>query len=241
MARDKKPGSLKVPLAGLGGFILGAATVLLVVYLYGQLSGRPPVPRTVSPPPPMPAAPSGPSAVPPARQVTPPPVPGPEATEPASPALPAVPPPADLMARDLLVPVQGVGRQSLQDTFKDSRSQGRIHDAIDILAPRNTPVLAVEAGRIAKLFTSDKGGLTIYQFDPTNTYSYYYAHLERYAPGLAEGNQVARGQVIGYVGTSGNAAPDTPHLHFAITLLPPEKNWWQGVPINPYPILRRAK
>jgi murein DD-endopeptidase MepM/ murein hydrolase activator NlpD len=139
------------------------------------------------------------------------------------------------------VPVQGVARQSLQDTFKDSRSQGRVHDAIDILAPRNTPVLAVEAGRIAKLFVSDKGGLTIYQFDPTETYSYYYAHLEHYAPGLVEGNHVTRGQVLGYVGTSGNAPPDTPHLHFAITLLPPQKNWWQGQPINPYPVLRQGR
>ena len=248
MARDKKPGSLKVPLAGLGGFVLGAATVLLVVYLYGQLSGRPQETRTISPPPPM-AAPTPSSAVPPA-QVQPPRIPGAEptatpapqapATE-VSPALPPVPPPLDLAARELMVPVQGVTRKSLQDTFKDARSQGRVHDAIDILAPRNTPVLAVEAGRIVKLFTSDKGGLTFYQFDPTNTYSYYYAHLERYAPGLAEGNQVTKGQVIGYVGTSGNAPRDTPHLHFAITLLPPEKNWWQGVPINPYPVLRRMR
>jgi peptidoglycan LD-endopeptidase LytH len=252
MSRDKKPGSWKVPLAGFGGFILGAATVLLVVYLYGQFSGRPQPPRAVSPPPPM-AAPS-PSpvaplpfpvpATPPAQGAAPPQIPGTSPTAPvteATPALPPAPVPADLTARNLLVPVQGVTRQSLQDTFKDARSQGRVHDAIDILAPRNTPILAVEAGRIVKLFTSDKGGLTIYQFDPTNTYSYYYAHLERYAPGLAEGNQVTRGQVIGYVGTSGNAPPDTPHLHFAITLLPPEKNWWQGQPINPYPVLRRGR
>jgi murein DD-endopeptidase MepM/ murein hydrolase activator NlpD len=236
MSREKKPGSWKVPLAGFGGFILGAATVLLVVYLYGQLSGRPPQSRTISPPPPMPA----PSPSP----VAPPQIPGTSPTAPvteATPALPPAPVPADLAARDLLVPVQGVTRQALQDTFKDARSQGRVHDAIDILAPRNTPVLAVEAGRIVKLFTSDKGGLTIYQFDPTSTYSYYYAHLEHYAPGLAEGNQVTRGQIIGYVGTSGNAPPDTPHLHFAITLLPPEKNWWQGQPINPYPILRQGR
>lgn len=242
MARDKKPGSLKVPLAGLGGFILGAATVLLVVYLYGQLSGRPQEPRTISPPPPM-AAPTPSSAAPPrmpAPGTTATPAPESPATE-ISPALPPVPPPPDLAARELMVPVQGATRQALQDTFNDARSQGRVHDAIDILAPRNTPVLAVEAGRIAKLFTSNKGGLTIYQFDPTSTYCYYYAHLERYAPGLAEGNQVTRGQVIGYVGTSGNAPPGTPHLHFAITLLPPEKNWWQGVPINPYPVLRRAR
>jgi peptidoglycan LD-endopeptidase LytH len=243
MSRDKKPGSLKVPLAGLGGFILGAATVLLVVYLYGQLTGRPPESRTLTPPPPMPAP--SPSSAARAGEIERQRIPDfetpmPQGTE-TSPALPAAPPPADLAARDLLVPVQGVSRQALQDTFKDSRSQGRVHDAIDILAPRNTPVLAVEAGRIVKLFTSDKGGLTIYQFDPTETYSYYYAHLERYAPGLAEGNQVTRGQIIGYVGTSGNAPPDTPHLHFAITLLPPEKNWWQGQPINPYPILRQGR
>jgi murein DD-endopeptidase MepM/ murein hydrolase activator NlpD len=252
MAGDKKPGSWKVPLAGFGGFILGAATVLLVVYLYGQLSGRPQPPRTVSPPPPMAAPSPSPVAPPPfpvpaatpTQGTAPPEIPGTSPTAPvteATPSLPPAPLPADLMARDLMVPVQGVTRKALQDTFKDARSQGRVHDAIDILAPRNTPVLAVEAGRIVKLFVSDKGGLTIYQFDPTSTYSYYYAHLERYAPGLAEGNQVTRGQVLGYVGTSGNAPPDTPHLHFAITLLPPEKNWWQGQPINPYPILRRGR
>jgi peptidoglycan LD-endopeptidase LytH len=255
MAREKKPGSWKVPLAGLGGFILGAATVLLVVYLYGQLSGRPQQPRTVSPPPPGAASPA-----PAPAQITPsapgaerPPIPAPgapapvppvPAAPPATPAtspLPAAPPPADLMARNLLIPVQGVQPQALQDTFNDARGAGRVHDAIDILAPRNTPVLAVEGGRIVKLFTSDKGGLTIYQFDPTGTYCYYYAHLERYAPGLAEGSQVTRGQVIGYVGTSGNAPANTPHLHFAITRLTPEKNWWQGEAINPYPILRRGR
>jgi murein DD-endopeptidase MepM/ murein hydrolase activator NlpD len=245
MAGNKKPGSWKVPLAGFGGFILGAATVLLVVYLYGQLSGRQQPARTVSPPPPMAAPSPSPIATPPfPAPAAPPQIPGSSPTAPVTEATPSVPPaplPADLMARDLLVPVQGVARQSLQDTFKDARSQGRVHDAIDILAPRNTPVLAVEAGRIVKLFVSDKGGLTIYQFDPTSTYCYYYAHLERYAPGLAEGNQVTRGQILGYVGTSGNAPPDTPHLHFAITLLPPQKNWWQGQPVNPYPILRRGR
>jgi murein DD-endopeptidase MepM/ murein hydrolase activator NlpD len=250
MAGDKKPGSWKVPLAGFGGFILGAATVLLVVYLYGQLSGRQQQPRAVSPPPPMAAPPPIATppfpvpAAPPTQGAAPPEIPGSSPTAPvteATPGLPPAPLPADLAARDLLVPVQGVTRAALQDTFKDARSQGRVHDAIDILAPRNTPILAVEAGRIVKLFTSDKGGLTVYQFDPTDTYSYYYAHLERYAPGLAEGNPVTRGQILGYVGTSGNAPPDTPHLHFAITQLTPQKNWWQGQPINPYPILRRGR
>jgi murein DD-endopeptidase MepM/ murein hydrolase activator NlpD len=136
-----------------------------------------------------------------------------------------------------MVPVQGIAREALSDTFDDARSAGRIHDAIDIMAPRNTPVVAVEDGRIAKLFTSDQGGLTIYQFDPTETYSYYYAHLDHYAPGLKEGDQVARGQVIGYVGFTGNASPEGPHLHFAIARLGPEKKWWQGEAINPYPVL----
>src|SRR5436305_5572652 len=236
MAGEKKPGSLKVPLAGLGGFILGAATVLLVVTLYGRFGGRTQEPRTVSPPPPLPANPAPAPAVPEAQRPAAPAPAAPSATAPS-----AAPPPTDLAARELLVPVQGVQPQGLQDTFDQARSGGRVHDAIDILAPRNTPVLAVEPGRIVKLFTSAKGGLTIYQSAPTETYCYYYAHLERYAPGLAEGNQVARGRVIGYVGTSGDAPANTPHLHFAITRLPPEKKWWQGEALNPYPILRRGR
>ncbi len=105
------------------------------------------------------------------------------------------------------------------------------------MAPRNTPVVAVEDGRIAKLFTSELGGLTIYQFDPTETYTYYYAHLDHYAPGIKEGDRVARGQVIGYVGSTGNASPEGPHLHFAIIRMGPEKKWWKGQAINPYPVL----
>jgi murein DD-endopeptidase MepM/ murein hydrolase activator NlpD len=240
MAGEKKPGSWKVPLAGLGGFILGAATVLLVVVLYGRFSGTSPGPRTVSPPPPGTATPT--PGIAPAPVPTPVPVaPGAERPPAPVPPPPVVPPPADLTARHLLIPVQGVAPQALQDTFDDARSEGRIHDAIDIMAPRNTPVLAVEPGKIVKLFTSDKGGLTIYQYDPTETYSYYYAHLDHYAPGLAEGQQVARGQVLGYVGSTGNASPDGPHLHFAITRLNPQKEWWKGDAINPYPILRGGR
>jgi murein DD-endopeptidase MepM/ murein hydrolase activator NlpD len=99
-------------------------------------------------------------------------------------------------------------------------------------------VLAVEAGTVAKLFLSNAGGLTVYQFDPRSTYAYYYAHLERYADGLKDGDDVRRGQVIGYVGTSGNAPRDTPHLHFAIFRLTDEKRWWQGTAIDPYPVLK---
>ncbi len=106
------------------------------------------------------------------------------------------------------------------------------------MAPRNTPVLAVEDGRIVKLFSSQQGGLTIYQFDPQETYAYYYAHLERYTDGLHEGQAVRKGQVIGYVGTTGNAAPDAPHLHFAIFRLTPEKQWWKGDPLNPFEVWR---
>lgn len=145
---------------------------------------------------------------------------------------------ADLRRRQLLVPVQGVKREDLRDSFTAIREGGRRHNAIDILAPRNTPVLAVEDGTIAKLFNSQAGGITVYQFDPTSTYVYYYAHLERYADGVKEGDRVHRQQVLGYVGTSGNAPKDTPHLHFEIGQLPPSKHWWQATPINPYLVLK---
>jgi murein DD-endopeptidase MepM/ murein hydrolase activator NlpD len=142
----------------------------------------------------------------------------------------------ELRDRDLKIPVEGIDREDLVDTFTDARGS-RSHEALDIIAPRNTSVRAVEDGRIQKLFTSKAGGLTIYQFDPTGTYAYYYAHLERYADGLREGQTVDAGDVIGYVGSTGNASPDAPHLHFAIFRLTPERQWWKGEPINPYPIL----
>jgi murein DD-endopeptidase MepM/ murein hydrolase activator NlpD len=145
---------------------------------------------------------------------------------------------ADLRSRALTLPVQGVDSRDLQETFEDKRGEGRRHEALDILAARNTPILAVEDGTVARLFTSKAGGLTIYQFDPSSTYAYYYAHLERYAPGLTDGERVKRGQVLGYVGTSGNAPKDTPHLHFAIFRLTDKKQWWQGTPIDPFAVLR---
>jgi murein DD-endopeptidase MepM/ murein hydrolase activator NlpD len=143
-----------------------------------------------------------------------------------------------LAARHLEIPVAGVKADALVRSFHDSRYGGREHEALDILAPRNTPVVAVEDGMIAKLFVSKAGGNTIYQFDPGRDYTYYYAHLERYADGLKEGEWVYRGQVIGYVGTSGNAPKNTPHLHFAVFRLTPEKRWWEGTPIDPFDILR---
>ncbi|MEO7192608.1 MAG: M23 family metallopeptidase [Vicinamibacterales bacterium] len=144
----------------------------------------------------------------------------------------------DLRHRDLKVPVSGVSRSDLRSSFHDTRDGSRVHEALDILAPRHTPVLAVEDGTVAKLFLSKAGGKTIYQFDPSGTYAYYYAHLEEYAAGLAEGARVKRGQQIGTVGTSGNAPPNTPHLHFGIFLLTPARHWWQGTPLDPFEVWR---
>lgn len=137
----------------------------------------------------------------------------------------------------LLLPVSGMTAADLADTFSDRRGTERVHEALDIMAPAGTPVLAVADGHIEKLFDSANGGLTIYQFEPSGRYVYYYAHLQRYAAGLEEGDRVRRGQVIGYVGSSGNASPEAPHLHFAIFRLGPEKRWWEGTPINPYALL----
>nr|WP_211327710.1 M23 family metallopeptidase [Lysobacter pythonis] len=137
----------------------------------------------------------------------------------------------------LQVPVQGVSATQLSNTFDDARGQNRVHDAIDIMADAGTPVLAAADGKVVKLFESKQGGTTLYQFDPSGRYVYYYAHLQGYAPGIAEGSEVKRGEVIGQVGSSGNASPDAPHLHFAIGLLGPEGEWWDSTPINPYPLL----
>jgi len=151
----------------------------------------------------------------------------------AAPAAPAAP---ELPQGTLTIPVAGVAARQLSDSFNEIHS-GERHQAIDIMAPKGTPVFALEDGRIAKLFTSKPGGLTIYQFDPSEKFAYYYAHLDRYAPGLAERQPVKRGDVIGYVGSSGNASPQSPHLHFSIFVLGPEKQWWKGTAINPYPLL----
>jgi murein DD-endopeptidase MepM/ murein hydrolase activator NlpD len=144
----------------------------------------------------------------------------------------------ELQARRLAIPVQGVTAAQIVSNYDDDRGSGRQHEALDILSPRGTPVVAVEDGRIVKLFTSERGGLTIYQFDPTERYSYYYAHLDSYAADLKEGDAVSRGEVIGYVGTTGNAPPNTPHLHFGISRLGDEKKWWDGAPLDPAQVLR---
>ena len=138
----------------------------------------------------------------------------------------------------LAMPVQGMAPEDVQDTYTDQRGGGaRVHGALDLMAPRGTPVLAVDGGRIAKLFLSKPGGTTVYQFDPTGRFAYYYAHLDGYAQGLAEGQTVQRGQLLGYVGSTGNASPEAPHLHFGIFRLDAQQRWWTGVPLNPYPYL----
>jgi murein DD-endopeptidase MepM/ murein hydrolase activator NlpD len=142
-----------------------------------------------------------------------------------------------LQQRRLRIPIDGVAHAALQPGFDQVRGEGR-HEAIDILAPRGTPVHAVEAGIVGKLFTSVRGGITLYQYDPSGRFCYYYAHLDKYAEGLREGQALRAGDLVGYVGTTGNAPKDTPHLHFAIFRLTEPGRWWKGTAIDPYLALR---
>lgn len=207
------------------GALCGAALVSVILLLRPEPAAEqaaraqlpapaaPTLPRTSNAPPP-PAATAAPS---------------PAVTEgPVQKTAAAIPP--------LMIPVPGVAPSQLYDSFDHNRGGGR-HEAIDIHAPRGTPVIAVDDGKVVKLFNSKPGGLTVYQFDPEQKVAYYYAHLDRYAAGLAEGMELKRGDLIGYVGSTGNANPAAPHLHFAIFVLGPEKRWWQGTAINPYPLL----
>ncbi len=194
----------------------------------------PPVPAVVPAPTPAPA----PVAIP---------VPDPVDPAPAQPRADVAPAPrsgqdaaALLAARRPIVPVEGIAAGALQDNYDQVRG-ARKHEAMDIMAPRGTRVFAVDDGKLVKLFKSVPGGLTVYQFDPAGQLAYYYAHLDRYADGLKEGVELKRGDLIGYVGSTGNASPDGPHLHFAVFRLGPEKRWWKGEPVNPYPALRTAQ
>jgi murein DD-endopeptidase MepM/ murein hydrolase activator NlpD len=142
-------------------------------------------------------------------------------------------------AGGLLIPVAGIRPEQLQDTYTQSRSEGRVHNAIDIMAARNTPVLAAADGQIIKLFNSERGGITLYQLGTDQRTVYYYAHLERYADGLTENRFARRGEIIGYVGDSGNAGRDNCHLHFSIWLITDPKRFWDGENVNPYPLLTK--
>ncbi len=152
---------------------------------------------------------------------------------------PVTTPPEIPMGR-LIIPVADVEATDLNDMFTDPRSGGRVHDAIDIMAPTGTPIFAAAPGKVAKLFLSDKGGKTIYHTVTGTDYMLYYAHLDAYADGLKEGQQVQRGDILGYVGATGNANPNGPHLHFAVHKLDADRSWWKGTPVNPYPYLTGA-
>lgn len=231
---------------------LGAAAVLAVaVVLGGRLETTTQVrsPAQTESNTPQLAAPIAAAAQ---GQLAPSSVPAPVALTPSGPAVSAAPLPdtaygstdldlVRLRSRLLAIPVQNTTPAQLQDTYTQARAGGAPHDALDIMAPRGTPVLAVEDGRITKLFLSKPGGITLYQFDPDSAYAYYYAHLDSYAADITEGASVSKGQILGYVGSTGNALPDAPHLHFAIFKLGPERQWWRGSPINPYLIWRDAK
>ena len=236
-----------------------AAALSVLVALVWYLSGRqrPGQIAAVTPAPAGVSTPVAPAALPTSTPTATPstgtdpladPAPQPSATQTESapqPSASASPAPSSAAApggsKALLVPVAGVRADQLRDTFQDARSEGRVHDAIDIPAPRGTPVLAVTDGRIVKLFQSQRGGTTVYQLDNDNRTVYYYAHLERYADGLAEGRFAHRGETIGYVGDTGNAGPGNYHLHFSVLIVADPKRYWDGTNINPYPLLRGGK
>ena len=142
-----------------------------------------------------------------------------------------------LRSRNLIVPVAGVRAAAIPSSFTEKRGT-RQHNAIDILAPRGTPVLAADEGTVAKIDTSEGGGLSLYITGPQERFIYYYAHLDAYRRGIAEGMRVAKGDTVGYVGTTGNAPANTPHLHFAIARADPDRRWWKGTPLDPLPLLR---
>lgn len=211
---------------GLLLFLAGALAGGYLVYFVMTYGARVPQPTAVTSEQPLTESPAPAIAQQPAA--VPAPVAGPAAIPSTTAAAPRT---------ALLIPVSGVRAEQLTDTYSQTRGGNRIHEALDIMAPRGTPVIAAGDGTVVKLFTSDAGGLTVYQFDPTQTHAYYYAHLDRYAPGLHEGQVLRQGDPVGFVGSTGNASPDAPHLHFAIFLLGPEKQWWKGTPVNPYPLL----
>lgn len=232
MRRERKPSPLRGVMLFLLGALVGANATYFVVTR--DRATATPTPTGVESQPgrveiPLPIEGGTPAAAQPARAVAALPPPRVSATGTGATTANT--------GNGLLLPVQGVTAAQLQDTFSDARGDGRVHDAIDIMAAAGTPVLAVADGHVEKLFDSKQGGITLYQFDPQRTRAYYYAHLQGYAAGIVEKKALKRGDLIGYVGSTGNANPAAPHLHFAIFVLGPEKQWWKGEAINPYPQL----
>lgn len=173
--------------------------------------------------------------LPPRRSRAPLPAPTPD----AAPARGAMADLDYLRSRSLMVPVDGIRPAQVPDSYDARRGRGRRHNALDILAPRGTPVLAADAGRILRLGENDAGGLTIYAVDEKERFVYYYAHLDRYHSHLREGDAIEQGEVIGYVGTTGNAPENIPHLHFQIMRFEDKRRWWDGTPVNPHIFLVR--
>ena len=219
--------------------LLVAVGVLVVWLARSSRNGRREV-LTLSKPSPQPS--NSASVISSPTQPTPdasPPLPVPSSPPLQAPASPAIPIPEGALPNNLIVPVAGVRPDQLRDTFSESRSEGRVHDAIDIAAPLGTPVLAAADGTIIKLFQSERGGTTIYQLSTDKKFIYYYAHLDRYAEGLTESRFVKQGETIAYVGDSGNAGAGNYHLHFSVALVSDPKRYWEGVNVNPYLLLRR--
>lgn len=213
----------------LSSFLLGVLVGAAIVFFFVKIGPDPqPVHKPGVPPQP-------PAEAKPAESA---PIDPPRVEVPSQTTLPSAP--TSSSSEQLVMPVKGIAPTQLTDTYTQKRGSDRIHEALDIMAPRGTEVVAAVDGKIVKLFNSKPGGLTIYQFDREARYAYYYAHLDRYADGIVEGKDVVRGELLGYVGSTGNADPAAPHLHFAIFELGTEKRWWEGRPINPYPLLTGA-
>ena len=231
---------MKSMLIFLIGVLVGANIVYFLMTRDGgdTAASAPPLARplvTTSPTGNAPVAPATPD--PGTRPQPAPAAAAPSTPQAAAPAAAGAPVDVVVAPSGLAMPLPGLRPEQLTDTFTQARGSDRLHDALDIMAPAGTPVLAVADGHVEKLFTSVQGGLTLYQFEPSGRYAYYYAHLQDYAPGIAEGRQLRRGELIGHVGSTGNANPAAPHLHFAVFALGPEKQWWKGTAINPYPLL----
>lgn len=220
-------------------FFASAALTLSIVMWMLSRSATPardatPSPTTAASPTASPLPDSSPS---PTASIAPPPL----LQEEPDPANTPAPSPTPGVLFKLIVPVAGIKADQLRDTFNEARSEGRVHNALDIMAPRGAEVLAATNGRIIKLFSSARGGIAIYQLSGDEKTVLYYAHLERYAGGLGEGRVANQGQVIGYVGDTGNAGAGNYHLHFAMWTVTDPKRYWEGVNINPFPLLRQAQ
>ncbi len=201
----------------------------LALVACGRDSAPPVSPTPIPPTPPTPAPIPTQVSPSPSPSLRPSPTPSASAT-----------PSAFNVSSSFIIPVVGIQAQQLHDTFNDARSEGRVHEAIDIIAPQDARVVAAADGKIVKLFTSEKGGITIYQLSSDQALVLYYAHLSRYADGVVEQQQVRQGDLIGYVGDTGNAQPGNYHLHFAVWQIDDPKQFWTGTNLNPYDLLRHA-